>query len=140
MQPAKPFAFGSLGGTPLFGLPGNPVSVFVAFEQFVRPALLHMMGAHALFRQRAGAVLAEPVRTDPEKTVFVRVASTRSGDGTVMVRRSGGQGSNIISTLADADAFAVVPVGTGTLAEGDTVEIELFRAPEARTREEALDG
>ena len=44
MQPGKPFAFGMIDGTPLFGLPGNPVSVFVAFEQFVRPALLHMMG------------------------------------------------------------------------------------------------
>ena len=41
MQPAKPFAFGDVDGTPLFGLPGNPVSTFVAFEQFLRPALLH---------------------------------------------------------------------------------------------------
>ena len=50
MQPGKPFAFGIIEDTPLFGLPGNPVSVFVAFEQFVRPALLHMMGSDRPFR------------------------------------------------------------------------------------------
>ncbi len=73
MQPAKPFAFGRLGGTPFFGLPGNPVSVMVAFEQFTRPALLQMMGAEKLFRPRVSGVLVGGAETDPAKTVFLRV-------------------------------------------------------------------
>ncbi len=140
MQPAKPFAFGSLGGTPLFGLPGNPVSVFVAFEQFVRPALLQMMGSRRLFRPRLAGVAREDMRTDPAKIVFVRVAISPGSDGSPEARGSGAQGSNIISALAAADAFAVVPVGTGTVSAGDTVELELFRSAEARTRMEAIGG
>ena len=139
MQPAKPFAFGSLGGTPLFGLPGNPVSVFVAFEQFVRPALLHMMGATALFRPRVSAVAGEELATDPEKTVFVRVVVADIG-GSLVARKSGGQGSNILSALAAADALAVVPVGVGAVAEGAVVELEMFKESEIRTRKEALGG
>ena len=73
MQPAKPFGFGSLGDKPFFGLPGNPVSVVVAFEQYLRPAILHMMGAAALFRPRVQGVIEETVRTDLEKVVFLRV-------------------------------------------------------------------
>ena len=139
MQPAKPFAFGSLGGTPLFGLPGNPVSVFVAFEQFLRPALLHMMGATRLFRPRAPAVAGEDIRTDPAKSVFVRAALARDGDRLVATR-SGSQQSNVLTALALADAFVVVPVGEGTIKEGHAIELELFRNPEDRTREEALGG
>lgn len=140
MQPAKPFAFGSLGGTPLFGLPGNPVSVFVGFEQFVRPALLHMMGSDCLFRPRVRATMAEDVTTDPQKTVFLRVTTTIMEDGALSARRSGGQGSNILSSLAAADAFAVVPLGIERVVAGDPIELELFRSPETRTRSEVLGG
>ncbi len=139
MQPAKPFAFGSLGGTPLFGLPGNPVSVVVAFEQFVRPALLLMMGSAALFRPRFTGVLEHEIATDPAKTVFVRsIARVSPSDGWT-VRSSGGQSSNVLSALGAANAFAVVPVGTGRLEAGDAVSLEMFRLPSTRTREEALD-
>ena len=139
MQPAKPFAFGHIEGTPLLGLPGNPVSVMVAFEQFARPALLKMMGCRALFRAHAIARSAETWRTNPAKTVFVRVA-TEVEDGVTKVRSSGGQSSNVLSALARADSFAVIPVGTGWVHPGDPVAIELFRSPEARTASEVLDG
>jgi len=125
MQPAKPFAFGFLGDTPLFGLPGNPVSSMVAFEQFVRPGL----------RPRIEAELAEPVATSPEKAVFLRVAFVSPG----VVRSAGGQASNVLSALAAADAFAVIPVGVGAVAAGDRVVVELFRAEESRTLAEATD-
>jgi molybdenum cofactor synthesis domain-containing protein len=137
MQPAKPFAFGFLGDTPLFGLPGNPVSVTVAFEQFVRPALLTRMGALRVFRPRVRAVLGDPVDTNPDKTVFVRVALTRDGERLV-ASSTGGQASNVLSALAAADGFAVVPVGTAHLDAGDAVEVELFRAAESRTASEVL--
>jgi molybdenum cofactor synthesis domain-containing protein len=139
MQPAKPFAFGFLGDTPLFGLPGNPVSAVVAYEQFVRPALLGRMGATRLFRPRSPGVAGEAIHTDPEKTVFVRVV-TEPGPGAPIVRPAGGQGSNVLSALAAADAFVVVPVGVGRVEAGERVEIEWFGSLERRTRKEALDG
>lgn len=138
MQPAKPFAFGKLGATPLFGLPGNPVSVFVAFEQFVRPASLHMMGATASFRPRRPARLAHDITTDPAKTVFLRMVVDYVPDGLPVASSAGGQSSNVLSAMAAADAFGVVPRGVGRLAAGDTVELEMFRFPAERTREEGL--
>jgi molybdopterin molybdotransferase len=140
MQPAKPFAFGRIDATPLFGLPGNPVSVFVAFEQFVRPALLHMMGAQALYRPRVPATIEHDVATDPEKTVFLRVVATQAPDGSWSARSAGGQSSNVLSAMAAANAFAVVPRGTADVAAGGTVELELFTHPSVRSREEALGG
>lgn len=135
MQPAKPFAFGFLGETPFFGLPGNPVSVAVAFEQFLRPAMLRRLGASRLFRPRMQAITAEDLVTNPEKVVFVRVAIDDDGS----VRPSGGQSSNVLSALAAADGFAVVPVGVGTVAAGGVVTVEMWRAAETRTLEEAED-
>lgn len=139
MQPAKPFAFGFVGGTPLFGLPGNPVSVTVAFEQFVRPALLARMGARRLFRPRSMGVAGEGLETDAEKVVFLRVV-IGDGDPLPAVRLAGTQASNVLSALAAADAFAVVPVGVGSVAVGDRVEVEWFKSVERRTRAEALGG
>jgi molybdenum cofactor synthesis domain-containing protein len=132
MQPAKPFAFGAVNGVPLFGLPGNPVSTFVAFEQFVRPGLLHMMGAENLLRPRIPAVMGEDVSTSREKEVFVRVMLAVDKDGSFVAIQSGGQQSNVLSALADADAFAVIPVGTGSLSAGDSVTLEMFTWDEDR--------
>ncbi len=137
MQPAKPLGFGTVGGKPFFGLPGNPVSVVVAFEQFLRPALLAMMGAHRLFRPRVVGALADAVRTDPAKAVFLRTEASYH-EGAWSARLSGGQSSNVLSALAAANAFAVVPVGVGAVEAGTDLELEMFRWPETRTRTEAL--
>jgi len=139
MKPAKPFAFGHVDGTPLLGLPGNPVSVMVAFEQFARPALLYMMGCRSIFRARSVAKAAERWRTDPAKVVFTRVVCEVEG-GVTWCRSSGGQSSNVLSALARADAFAVIPVGTGRVEIGDPVDVEWFRSPETRTAAEVLNG
>lgn len=138
MQPGKPLGFGSVAGTPFFGLPGNPVSVFVSFEQFMRPALLSMMGADRLFRERIPGVLHDAIDTNPEKVVFARVAVDRDREGTWHARSAGGQSSNVLSALAFADALAVVPVGVGRVDSGGAVDLEMISWPEARTREEAL--
>jgi molybdopterin molybdotransferase len=138
MQPGKPLGFGTVDGVPFFGLPGNPVSVFVSFEQFMRPALLAMMGAEFLYRDRVPGKLDDGITTNPEKDVFVRVATERSVDGRWHARSSGGQSSNVLSALAFADALAVVPVGVGRVEPGGTVELEMIHWPEARTRKEAL--
>ena len=139
MQPAKPLGFGDLDGRPFFGLPGNPVSVVVAFEQFARPALLHMMGAKRIFRPRLNGRLAQGVRTNPEKVVFVRVRAAAGGDGVWVANLSGGQLSNMLSAMAYGNSFAVVPVGVGALSAGDKVELEMFTWPETRTKAEVLD-
>lgn len=128
MQPAKPFAFGFVHGVPLFGLPGNPVSVLVAFEQFARPALLAMQGATSVLRPRIRARLAAAIDSDPAKVVFMRVALDSGPDGLV-ASSSGGQSSNVLSALSAADGLAVIPVGTGHLPAGSEVEVELFRTP-----------
>ncbi|MDJ0792380.1 MAG: molybdopterin molybdotransferase MoeA, partial [Acidimicrobiia bacterium] len=117
MQPAKPFAFGEIDGVPLFGLPGNPVSTFVAYEQFLRPALLTMMGARYVLRPRIRGTMGEDLDTSPEKEVFVRVILAED-DGRFVALSSGGQSSNVLSALASAEAFAVVPVGVGSVAAG----------------------
>jgi molybdopterin molybdotransferase len=132
MQPGKPFAFGQVSGVPLFGLPGNPVSTFVSFEQFVRPALLAMMGATRLFRPWVQGVMGENVTTNDEKDVFVRVMLAPDADGSFVALKAGGQGSNILSALANSDAFAVVPVGVGSLSAGDPVKLEMFTWDENR--------
>lgn len=140
MQPGKPFAFGLLNDTPFFGLPGNPVSVMVAFEQFTRPALLHMMGATNLFRPRVEGRMAQSASTNPEKVVFLRVNAAIDEDGQWVAELSGGQLSNMLSAMAYGNAFAVIPVCIGAVEVGDVVELEMFTWPEARTREEVLDG
>ena len=139
MQPAKPFGFGSVDGVPFFGLPGNPVSVAVGFEQYLRPGLLHMMGAEAIFRPRVVGVMTHAVATDPEKAVFLRVRA-RYDDDVWSASFSGDQSSNVLSALAAANAYAVIPVGVGTLAAGDTVELEMFQWQESRSRREVLGG
>jgi molybdopterin molybdotransferase len=139
MQPGKPFAFGLLDQTPFFGLPGNPVSVMVAFEQFARPALLHMMGAERIFRPRVQGRMGQEVRTNPEKAVFVRVTAVVDDGGEWVARLSGGQLSNMLSAMAYGNAFAVVPVGVGARSAGDKVDLEMFTWPETRTKAEVLD-
>jgi molybdopterin molybdotransferase len=132
IQPAKPFAFGRVGEALFFGLPGNPVSVLVSFEQFLRPALLSMQGATRVLREQSEAVAGERIATDPEKTVFVRVKISGEQDGRPVVVSAGGQSSNVLSAAAAADVFALVPRGTSVVEEGEVVVIEKFKSPEAR--------
>jgi molybdopterin molybdotransferase len=131
MKPGKPQGFGMIGGRPFFGLPGNPVSVLVSFEQFVRPALLHMQGAAALLRPRLTGTAGATLRSDPTKEEFVRVRFERD---TVppTVAQTGGQGSHVLSGAANADVFAVLPVGVEEIEAGGQVTLELFRASETR--------
>jgi len=137
MKPGKPFAFGHLAGTPFFGLPGNPVSVFVSFEQFVRPAVLTMMGASAVFRPHVTAIAGEPFAGDAHRLTFVRIAVRPDGAGNLVARLAGGQGSNMLAALSRSDGLAVLAPGAA-VAEGDQVIAEMFSWPESRTREEAL--
>ena len=130
MKPGKPQGFGKVGGAPFFGLPGNPVSVLVSFEQFVRPALLAMQGATAILRPRVMGVAGEDLHSDPAKEEFIRVRF--AGGSRPRVVQTGGSGSHVLSGAANADAFAVLPVEVEKVAEGEPVILELFRAVETR--------
>ena len=125
IKPAKPLAFGTVGGKPVFGLPGNPVSSAVSFELFARPGLRKLAGHTEVVRPAVRAVAGEALRRSPDgKTHFVRVAATIE-DGRYVVRSAGGQGSHQLAGLAAANALAVLPDGDGVDAQGD-VEVLLL--------------
>ncbi|MCO4834379.1 MAG: molybdopterin molybdotransferase MoeA [Acidimicrobiaceae bacterium] len=124
IKPAKPMAFGTLDGTPVFGLPGNPVSSMVSYELLARPGLRKLLGltGDALHRPRIRATAEESLSRRPDgKTHFARV-KLRWIDGTPLIKSAGGQGSHQLSAMAGADALAVLPDGNG-LAPGETAEI-----------------
>ncbi len=122
IKPAKPLAFGLVGDTPVFGLPGNPVSSIVSFELFVLPALKKMMGEPEIWAPKIRAIADSSLPRRPDgKTHFARVKAY-IGDGSYRVRSAGGQGSHQLSAMADANALAVIPDGDG-INEGELVEI-----------------
>jgi molybdopterin biosynthesis enzyme len=125
IQPGKPQAFGFVEGRPFFGLPGNPVSVFVSFELFVRPALMTMMGRPP-FRPEITATLETDVTGPRGKTQFARVRVRRDGDRW-LAASTGGRQSNLLATVSRANALAVVPAGIETLRAGERCRVMLFR-------------
>ena len=126
IKPAKPFAFGRLDGTPIFGLPGNPVSSLVSFELLARPALRRMMGHRRLTRASLVAVTDVPLdRQTDGKVHFVRVNGEFGDDGRYHVRPVGAQGSHQLAATALADAMAVVPDGDGLSAGADVAALLL---------------
>lgn len=126
IRPAKPLAFGLVDGTPVFGLPGNPVSSMVSFELFARPALRSMSGHTDLERRRVVAVSEGGLDRHPDgKVHFARVTVDYS-DGTYMVASVKGQGSHQLTAMASADGLAVLPDGDGVV-DGGAVEVLLLR-------------
>jgi molybdopterin molybdotransferase len=143
VQPGKPFAFGTAdrpGGAEganavlLLGLPGNPVSTFVTFELFVRPALRRLAGRPDtdLLRPADRGVLEESIEKAPGRRAFLRVAAVREqpggpalrdAGGRARVRLAGGQGSHVLSALAAAEALAIVPESVEALPAGAPVEL-----------------
>lgn len=122
MKPGMPQLLGRIGDTPLLGLPGNPVSTFVSFELFARPAIRRMQGRPDLDRPRVRATLTEDVSTPEGKRTFVRV-SLASEDGRWRATPSGGQGSHVLSALSAADGLAIIDAGTGRVRSGEPVVV-----------------
>jgi len=110
MQPGMPQGHGTLGpeATPIFTLPGNPVSAYVSFEVFVRPVLRRMLGHASIYRPVVRAVLAEPLYSSPGKRQFAR-GRLSVEDGRYVVRPAGGQGSHMLGAMATANCLVVVP-------------------------------
>lgn len=133
MRPGKPLAFGEFRSgerrIPHIGLPGNPVSAVIAFEVFGRPAIQRMLGKALTPRPRAHAVAAEPIGMVDGRRFYARCLLRREGDRLV-ASLAGSQSSGALSSLARANALAVVPEGSPDVQAGDTVDVILLQ-PEA---------
>jgi molybdopterin molybdotransferase len=126
IKPAKPYAFGYIGPTPVFGLPGNPVSSVVSFELFARPAILKMMGAKEIHRPVILARTGSPFHRNADgKLHLIRSNLICQPDGTLIVTPSGVQSSHVLSGLASANALALIPDGDG-VSEGELVKTMLI--------------
>lgn len=129
VKPGKPIAFGLIDGRPFFGLPGNPASAVVTFELFVRPALLRMAGRRVIRRPETPAILEDAAPGDKARETWLRVSARRTSDGFRAVL-AGGQGSNLVGSIARCNALACIPAGTEAVRAGDQVRLMLLDSSE----------
>ena len=129
MRPGKAQTFGLVGGTPVFGLPGNPAAAFIGFELIIRPALRKMQGHSRFERQRVRAKLAKDVRKKDPRRIFLRAAIARE-DGDLLVTPAKNQSSGSFGVLQRSSCLAVMPEGLESKAAGDEVECILLDVPE----------
>jgi molybdopterin molybdotransferase len=127
MKPGKPLAVGTVGGTVVFALPGNPVSSLVAFELFVRPALLAMQGAAAVERPRAPVVVVGDHPKAPGRAHFLRARLRRAGERLIATPLPK-QGSHVLSSLVAVDALVEVVAESVGVTDGDVAPAVLLRA------------
>jgi molybdopterin molybdotransferase len=125
IRPGQPVAFGKIGKTLAFGLPGNPVSSMVTFEQLVRPAMLQMCGHKVLTRPVVQAVFQERFSKRPDRRHFLRGILWMER-GMLMVRTTGPQGSGILTSLVKANGLIDIPVEVEKLKPGDVVDVQVF--------------
>jgi molybdopterin molybdotransferase len=125
MKPGHPVAFGIGAGTFVFGLPGNPVSSMVCFEQFVAPALRRMMGHARLYRRTIAARLTHNLKHQAGRTEFVRVTLAKELSG-YAATSTGAQGSGMLLSMARADGLLVVPAESAGLVAGEQVVVQLL--------------
>jgi len=125
IRPGHPLAFGMTHKTAVFGLPGNPVSSMVCFEQFVIPALRQMMGNKRWYRRTVTARVAHDVKFRPGRTEFIRVQLTRDDNGYI-ASSTGTQSSGVLLSMARADGLMVIPSDSTGLAAGAQAVVQLL--------------
>mgnify|MGYP001170268226 FL=1 len=129
MRPAKPLAFGKLkthkSFVPIIGLPGNPVSSLVAFEQFCRPAIRKMMGKTIHDRKIIRAKLVDSIENYDSRRVYARVI-VESKNGVNVATTTGDQGSNILTSMAKANGLAICPENIERVLPGEEVDVILL--------------
>jgi molybdopterin molybdotransferase len=125
MRPGRPMAFGRIGNSYLFGLPGNPVAVMVTFYALVRDALLHLSGRSDAVFPTLKALSAEGIRKVPGRTEFQRGILFREHDQW-KVRTTGQQGSGVLRSMSEANCFIVLEHERGSVNAGETVSVQLF--------------
>jgi molybdopterin molybdotransferase len=144
MKPGKPFSFGMRtgpkvegpgftpgpgndGGTPVFGLPGNPVSTVVAFELFLRPALLAMQGATKIDRPRVPVQLVRGYRKQAGRAHYLRATVVRNGDH-LIAHAHAKQGSAMLSSLVGCNALVELAADETEIQPGSTAPALLLEA------------
>ncbi|WP_280638786.1 molybdopterin molybdotransferase MoeA [Aeromonas veronii] len=125
IKPGKPFAFGHLPRAWFFGLPGNPVSAMVTFDQLVQPALAKLAGQHFERPLQLQAIAAEPLKKSPGRLDFQRGIMSQGPNG-LEVRSTGSQDSAVFSSLSRANCYIVLERERGRVAAGETVTVEPF--------------
>jgi molybdopterin molybdotransferase len=125
IRPGQPVAFGKIGKTLAFGLPGNPVSSMITFEQLVRPAMLKMCGSTVLARPVVQAILQEKFSKRPDRRHFLRGILWME-KGMLMVRTTGNQGSGILTSMVKANGLIDIPVEVEKLKPGDVVNVQVL--------------
>ena len=126
IKPGHPTAFGMHNDTPVFSLPGNPVSTLLTFEEFVRPALLKMMGHHTVLRTLYTATLTEPIKKKTGRLQIFRVSVQIDQNGEMLVSSAGDQNTGILRTLVDAQGIALLSADRDFFAAGEKIEIHLL--------------
>ncbi len=119
MRPGKPLAFGTYRAVPFVGLPGNPVSAYVGFEVFLRPAIMKMAGNLSWEREVRIGVLAEDVKSDGRES-YLR-GRIHAGDEFPILSLTGHQGSGNLFSLVQAEALVIIPAGSKRLPAGQKV-------------------
>lgn len=125
IRPGQPVAFGKIQGKLAFGLPGNPVSSMVTFDQLVRPAMLKMGGQSNWERPVVQAVFQETFSKQKDRRHFLR-GILRHENGVLTVKTTGGQGSGILTSMVKANGFIDVSEETESLKPGDLVNVQLL--------------
>lgn len=128
MKPGKPLAFGTIQGKPVFGLPGNPVSSMVSFEEFVRPSLLKMMGHRDVLRPVVEAILQEEIRKTTGRRHFIR-AFVSFKEGSYFATTTGDQGSGILMSMLKANGLIMIPEAQEIARVGEKVKVQLLSEP-----------
>ncbi len=126
IKPGRPLAFGKLGDSQFFGLPGNPVSVMVTFYQFVQPALRRLMGEIPPPRILLQIPTVTALRKRPGRAEFQRGILENAADGTLQVRSTGHQGSGILRSMSEANCFIILTEDSSGVEAGDLVSVEPF--------------
>ena len=125
IRPGQPLAFGTIAGKPVFGLPGNPVSSMISFEQFVRPSLLKMMGCRQLFRPVVEAILKEEIKKIVGRRYFIR-GSVSFEKGEYFVTTTGEQGSGILRSMVKANGLIVISEEQERVRAGEKVKVQML--------------
>ena len=124
MRPGKPLAFGNFQGVPFIGLPGNPVSAFVGYEVFVRPAISRLAGLLNISRNRIRATISHEIQSDGRESYLRAVVKTQ--DGRWFAKLTGHQGSGNLLSLVQANALLIIPSGVKSLPSGADVDAWLL--------------
>jgi molybdopterin molybdotransferase len=126
IKPGRPTAFAVRDGALVLSLPGNPVSTLVTFEEFVRPALLRMLGHRTVLRPTVRATFQDEFPRKPGRVSFLRVQLERRGNE-LLARSAGNQDTGILGTMLRADGIAIIPAESGDVRPGAPVQVQVLR-------------